>query len=395
MVRLYYEFNKVSDNLDFVNVKEGDVAASFKTNKIFEGDLQNISITRNMDNIIHTATISDLPYEEVYHYIAKYDKITVYYDYYDLLLGQQVTITLFNGEVMNKSSVYSNGQHFVTLELMSKGNLLTRVRNPYQSKGESLQQYIRDSLLDSGLSDTLGLKFYMERDILGRFNPSGKLIEELREIRKKYAVMIFEDEANDIVVATPYFLRKNLENVQVYNLDMNNYPMNISIQNLFSDINTIVAIGFSTKKDKTMCFGIAFDPFSYRINGGEINYRIEYAFDITGGKPALSQFALSKLMEEARQYKIKITNIPFENRFLLGQLVSITNHPEINPGQIFMIEEIQEDISIDDSKVDLVVSGYALGLIPEDITLGNEKAFGALNADVNIALSDLEKKRSR
>lgn len=389
--RLYFKFFKISNNLDSINVKSSEVVVSYSGTQAFEGDLLNINIKRNIKNIIQGATISDLPYEGVYQYIAKYDRIEVWYDYYNIFTNQLTTTKLFDGEVASKSSSYSNGEVSITLELMSRANILSRIKIPYQVNHESLQTYIRQVLEQSGLTNYLGLKFSMDNDMLGKFTPIGKLIDDLKTIREKYAVFVFEDEANNLVVATPDFLRGNVASITKYNIDVKNYPVNVTINNTFSDINAILALGFTTKEDKTTLFGIAFDPLNYRINGGKLNYRIEYAYHITGGKNMLSKYALNLLMDECKQYKITVDNIPFENRFEIGKMITIQNHPEINPEQLFMIEEIEESISNTDSKITLVLSGFALGLVPEDILKlsDNEKAFGALDPDVNIALKSL------
>jgi hypothetical protein len=396
LVKLFFEFYKLTTDLDFLNITEGaEFKVQLDANKLFTGDLLNISISRDINNIIQTANINDLPYEGVYQYISKYDRFTVYYEYYDIIEKQQTTVKLFEGEVVKKNTKYNIDSHSISLEIMSKCNILSRINTSYQSAGESLQQYVSAALEKAGLSSYIGTKFKMTNDMLGRFNPSGKLIEELKEIREKYAVLVFEDEDNDIVVATPQVLRGDTTTVLKYDFDVYSYPISIDIDNTYADINAILALGFSTKNDKTLGYGVAFDPLNYRMNGGKLNWRIEYAFEITGGFPALSQFALSKLLEEAKQFKITISNIPFDTRFRLGQLVTIKNHPEINPDQLFMIEKINEDINNDDAKVTLVVSGFSLGVVPEDILDGNAKAFGALNPDVNLQLSTLHEDTTR
>jgi len=398
MSLLRMKFTKLTNNLAFINAEKGFVETGLKLGETIEMELTNIVINRNLNRIIQTASISNLLYEAMYAYFGKYDNVEV-------LLDDE---RLFIGEIIKKSSTMSKGEYSVSFELADKLVILDRLKLPYIAQNNDTTSIALQSFVESAIheaikkiqylpNDYIKVKFNTENALVGRYEATGNILKNLANIKEKYALLIYGDKNGDLVVTTPYFLRSNLNKVKVKVLDVLSYPMQITISNSLEDNNTIIVIGFNGLKeiedsgkkqqvDKALTYGVAFDPVTFQSNGGNINYEIEYALDVTGGKPELNKIALNKLMEDLKQYKINVSNMPFSNDWEVGDLVTISNHPEVDSDRIFMVEEIIHTINKEEFKTDIVLTAFSLGVLPQDLLQGDKYTLGIFDDIVNVEL---------
>jgi hypothetical protein len=410
--RLFVEFHKRLDNLEFLNVDSEkfvnpETNLSYETTSPVVFDLYNITINRNIDTISQSASITDIPYDEVLDLFTKYDRVVV------KITGEDnIDYTIFDGEIINNSSTSSLDSDSLNFELLDNLNLLNRINIPYPAIGKDIAQYISNALLNAGLLSRdafnnlfmtgflesskypqpsaiakTGLNTFIDpvfslgEPFLGQFKPTGNFNNFLSEIRKKYPLYIFGDRMARLNVSLPQFLYDT--QLEVWNIDLNTSSAYINIENSYSLVNLIITIGFTSETDRRLQYGWAFDGISYAMNGGKINYRIEYAFD-TIGYTNLTRLASNILVQENKNFKVKISNLPFFHGFDVGQFIKITNHRRISPEQIFFIEDLTHNLSINGFSTEITASAFSLGVIDEEILVGKEKIGGLLDPLINI-----------
>jgi hypothetical protein len=393
--RLYARFHKRIDNLNFLN-KSGSRFENPETNLDYtiteplEVDLINITINRNLNNISQSANIDNIYHDEFFDLFTKYDRVEVF------VLGEDdVEYIIFDGELINKNSNRSLDEDSISFELLDNLNLLNRINVPYPAKGKNIHDYLVLSFLEAGLLPTsdenkravalTGLNTYipivtqLDNPNIAHFKPSGNFMNYLSQIRKNYPFYVFGDRLARLNVSLPDFMYSN--QLTVWEIDLAKNSAYITVSNAFSLVNLIITIGYSAPENRELQYGWAFDSINYSMNGGKINYRIEYAFDVFG-YPELSKLASNILIKENKNFKIDITNLPFYHGYDVGDFIKIKNHPTINPEQVFFIEDLKHNLSIDSFNTTITASSFALGIVPENITLGQR----ALDPLINIEL---------
>lgn len=383
--RLFYRLYKKVENLNFVNYEEGKVIFDeILEQGYIESDLTNISINRNINNLVQSASISSLPYNEIYRLFAKYDLIEVYY------FDGTNTYLIFIGEIVNKTSKWNKSEFSVSFELLDKLNLLSRYKVAHEATGtdsdiNTVEKVVTSTLQEIGLSDLFTVINKAGDSTLVKLSISGDVVQMLNDIRKNYALQVYGNIEGNIVIASPEFLWKNKVAVTV--IDVLEYPAEVDISNGYGNINCIIAIGYNDPKEPELTYGIGFDPITYKLNGNQINYRVEYAYHLYG-KTDLNKFAINKLLEEQKQFSININNLEFDpTKFNIGDLIIIKNHPEINSERTFIIEEVTHNLNHGSFLTNLKLTGFSLGYIPEDILQGSGLTLGILDDTVNFEMT--------
>lgn len=396
--RLYAKLHKRSDNLNFLNKTNEDgryynpqTELNYVLTEPLEMDLMNISINRSINAISQSATVN-IYFDETLDLFTKYDRIEVF-----VLDENGMEHQIFDGEFINKNTTSSLSEESISFELLDNLNLLNRINVPYTAKGTNVREYLLEAFLNAGLLPSspdnvkgvalTGLNTYIPittqlvNPNIKHFKATGRFMEFLSEIRKNYPFFVYGNRNAGLTVALPDFMYDNQLNV--WDIDLQTSSAYVSVSNAFSLVNLIITIGYTDPNNRKLSYGIAFDGIGYAMNGGKINYRIEYAFDVFG-YPELSRMATNILLKENKNFKVRITNLPFYHGFDVGDFVKISNHNSISSEQIFFIEDINHSLSIDSFSTEMTVSAYSLGVIPEDIVVTQQ----ILDPLINVAIGE-------
>lgn len=214
------------------------------------------------------------------------------------------------------------------------------------------------------------------------------LMEELKTMRKNYAIIIHQSGDGYINIITPTQLLSQPDGLSLnaweFRLNENIWELNYG--DLTSDINSVICIG------RPPIVGYAVDPIAVQLLAGNNPVGPEhYRYISIERRDIISEedaetVAKNMLLEIMRNYTIQFKSL-FNPEFMIGQPVTVYDDDKYPDGRIFFIKRYEVTISKTDVSCDIIAYANSLTVLPEEIVLDST---GIADVDVLDVQYDIE-----
>jgi hypothetical protein len=214
------------------------------------------------------------------------------------------------------------------------------------------------------------------------------LMEELKAIRKNYALIIHQSGDGYINVITPTQLLSKPDGLSLnaweFRLNENIWELNYG--DLTSDINSVICIG------RPPVVGYAVDPIAVQLLAGSNTPGPEhYRYISIERRDIISEedaetVAKNTLLEIMRNHTIQFKTL-FNSNFMVGQPVVVYDNDKFPDGRIFFIKRFEVTISKSDVSCDIIAYANSLTVLPEELVIDST---GIADVDVLDVQYDIE-----
>ncbi len=207
------------------------------------------------------------------------------------------------------------------------------------------------------------------------------MMEELKNITKKYAIKITQSGDGYINIITPSMLLSRPEglNIQAWEFRTDENVWEVDFGEVNNNINCVVVLG------RPPIVGYAVDPIGVQLAAGSgvtpgpqhYRYLSIERRDIVSEEDA-EKVAKNELLNILKNYTISFKTL-YNPDFMVGQALTLYDDDEYPDGAIFFIKKFS--VTIDKSDVSCAIEAFAnsLTLFPEDIVI---ESTGIADVDV-------------
>lgn len=364
-----------------------------------ETDLaSNINFTFDMDELVGTLGFN-LPYIKFSELsvdltrLKKGDTVKLYYGDFDSDPGEisyTALTKVFDGFVDSIKLAKAKGSINYSLEcfgLLGLGNSrkLERATSEMNGPVEMVNTLLQLSGLQEGEIASQGnipaINVFPPENVIGIDTDAGtlfikttggqSLMDELRNMRKNYALIIHNAGDGKIYVITPTQLLSQPDqlNLNAWEFRLNDNMWEIDYGEVQNDINSVICLG------RPPIVGYAVDPAAVQLNAGpgvtpgpqNYSYISIERRDLTSEEDCES-VARNTLLEIERNYIVSFRTL-FKPQFMIGQPVVIYDDDRYPDGKIFFIKKYTVTISKDDVSCYMSVYANSLTVLPEELVL--------------------------
>jgi hypothetical protein len=317
-------------------------------------DVLSVSIQRNLDYVVGTATIT-LPYHKKFQF-KRWDAIKIYY-------GDKI---LMNGFLTDRR--VSLSRHDASITLRAEDAIgIAKFRN---IKWDYDKGYLSQRLVDifyrlNPWLSVVPLDIRLYKDVVVNFNSQQSLIDFFRMLKEEMGLWVYSTRDGTVVVQSPSWLFDN--EVPAWEFKYGDNIFSIDIQNTLNFIWAVVIVG-------NRCNGVALDVFTREVIGGDKTNGIEIIqrYDIYDQEEA-DEVARNILIQRNKEAFVTI-DVPFRPDYNLTDYVLIKNIPdEIPEDRKFFITSVEHHISSSDIHTTLKLAYSPLLTMPDRITKERDK----------------------
>jgi hypothetical protein len=249
-------------------------------------------------------------------------------------------------------------------------------------------------------SNKIRLLYTSESSLQIQTSGGTNLIDEIKSIRDRHSLIVFQSGDGLINITTPQQLAGGVNStnatggirqIATWDFRWGDNIFEIDYGELNNDVNTIICVG------KFGRVGYGVDPYALQLTAGydeqgEPNpiqpqhYKYNTLIRRSVSNPEeLERIAKDKLLELTRNYVVSIKTL-YSPHYMIGDAIRIFDEDRYPNGQIFFIKKIDAIISKNDVSCTLTVYSNSLAVVPEKFILDST---GVADVDVLDIENDL------